>query len=66
MKVEREGDQTKLIHSTTYALMPNFRPLGWLLEKLVVHKSMIQNLNESVQNCKQMVEMQTQQKLAER
>lgn len=51
---------TKLIHITEYALMPVFRPIGWLVESLVIHKTMQKNLKESVQNCKKQIEKNSQ------
>lgn len=57
MKVEDNGDgSSTLFHRTEYQLMPKFRPLGWLLETLFIKKLMLEKLNESVQNCKQMIE----------
>ena len=56
MSLEPIKDQTRLIHTTEYTLLPGFRPLGWLLEKLIVHKSMLLDLHESVEVCKQMIE----------
>jgi carbon monoxide dehydrogenase subunit G len=47
---------TKLRHITEYALMPIFRPIGWLVESLSIHKIMKKNLHESVQNCKKQIE----------
>jgi carbon monoxide dehydrogenase subunit G len=59
MGVEESDSGAKLIHKTDYALMPNFRPLGWLLEKLFVHKTMVKNMNESIDNCKRILEMES-------
>ncbi len=59
ISVEDSNGGTKLIHKTDYALMPNFRPLGWLLEKLFVHKTMVKNMNESLDNCKRILEAET-------
>jgi len=47
---------TKLIHTTEYVLMPIFRPIGWMIGSLVIHKTMQKNLKESVQNCKYQIE----------
>ena len=57
MRVEDNGDGTStLFHSTDYQLMPNFRPLGELLEILFIKRLMRKNLNQSVANCKTMIE----------
>ena len=56
MRVEPRETGSNLYYTAEYALMPNFRPLGWLAENLFVHKSMVENLHRSVENCKRMVE----------
>ncbi|MDX1684448.1 MAG: SRPBCC family protein [Saprospiraceae bacterium] len=56
MKLEPTHGGTKLTHITKYELMPNLRPLGWLLETLFVKSAMIKNLNKSVDNCKAIIE----------
>lgn len=57
MRVEDNGDgNSTLFHKTEYQLMPKFRPMGWLLETLFIKKLMHEKLNESVQNCKLMIE----------
>jgi uncharacterized protein YndB with AHSA1/START domain len=57
MRVADNMDDTSTLHHTTeYQLMPNFRPLGWLLETLFIKRSMRKNLNKSVNNCKRMIE----------
>lgn len=56
MQVEPMDSGTKLIHITEYALMPVFRPLGWLAESIIMHKTITKNLQESVNNCKQIIE----------
>ena len=56
MRVEPMGEHSILHHTTEYQLMPTFRPLGWLLENLIVRREMERNLNESVERCKQMIE----------
>ena len=58
MEVENKDGESVLKHTTEYALMPVFRPLGWLIESLVVKKQMIKNLHQSVENCKQMIEQE--------
>lgn len=61
MRVEDNRDGTStLFHITEYQLMPKFRPLGWLLETLLVKKLMVRNLNETVENCKRMIEKNVQ------
>ncbi len=57
MRVESNGDESStLFHTTKYQLMPKFRPLGWLLETLFIKKQMQKKLEESVENCKSMIE----------
>lgn len=57
MRVEDNGDGTStLFHTTEYQLMPNARFLGGLLETLFMKKMMNRKLNESVENCKHMIE----------
>ncbi len=56
MRVEASNAGAKLTHITEYALMPKFSPLGWILEKLFVHRYMVKNLKQSVENCKRQIE----------
>ncbi|MCG2589471.1 SRPBCC family protein [Rhodohalobacter sulfatireducens] len=57
MRVEDNGDGTSILfHSTDYQLMPNFKLLGRLLETIFINRLMSKNLNQSVINCKQMIE----------
>lgn len=56
MKVEEEGEGTKFTHRTEYKLMPVFRPLGWLLEKLFASSMMERNLTQTVDNAARMIE----------
>lgn len=57
MRVADNMDGTcTLFHTTEYKLMPNFRPLGWFIETLFIKKVMVNSLNESVENCKRMIE----------
>lgn len=39
-----------------YRMYPSFRPLGWLLEKLVVHRQMSATFEEVVRRIKEIVE----------
>lgn len=36
--------------------MPVFRPLGWLIENVAIKKIMTKNLEQTVENCKRMIE----------
>ena len=56
MQTKPSGKGTELIHTTQYALLPVFRPLGWLIEALAIHNIMVKSLNESVENCKRNIE----------
>ena len=57
MRVEDNGDGTStLFHSTEYELMPKFRLLGGTLELLFIKRTMRNKLQESVGNCKRMIE----------
>jgi hypothetical protein len=57
MRVEDNGDGTStLFHTTEYQLLPNTRFLGNLLETLFIKRMMDRKLNESVVNCKRMIE----------
>lgn len=57
MRVEElEPGISILYHTTDYRLMPKFRPLGWLLEMLFIKRLMKKNLQQSVENCKQIIE----------
>lgn len=61
MRVDDNGDGTStLFHSTDYQLLPNFRPLGGLLEILFIKRLMRKNLNQSVINCKELIEKKYQ------
>lgn len=39
-----------------YRMYPSFRPLGWLLEKLIVHRQMSATLDEVVLRIKEIIE----------
>jgi carbon monoxide dehydrogenase subunit G len=54
--INAEKGGTRLLHETEYRMMPGFRPLGWLLEKLVIQRVMTKGMNQSVANFKKMVE----------
>lgn len=56
MRVEPANEGARLIHRTEYQLMPVFRPLGWLLEKLFIEDTMKRNLQTTVENAKSMIE----------
>lgn len=57
MRVEDNGNgASTLFHTTEYQLMPKFRPLGWLVEILFIKRLMKNNLQQSVDNCKQIIE----------
>ena len=56
MRVEPDGNGARLIHQTEYQLMPVFRPLGWVLEKLFAYRMMRSEFQQSVQNAKQLIE----------
>lgn len=57
MRVEDNGDGTStLFHTTEYQMMPNARFVGGLLEALFIKRLMNRKLNESVENCKRMIE----------
>ncbi len=62
MRVEENGDGKSTLHHTTeFKLMPNFRPLGWLLETLFIKRLMKKSLRQSVDNCKRMIEERVSQ-----
>ena len=54
--LEPVGNGTRLSQTTDFQVMPRFRPLGWLLEKLVVQRMISKQLREMVQGAKQMIE----------
>lgn len=59
MRIANNMDGTStLMHTTEYQLMPKFRPLGWLLETVFIKRLMRQNLDTSVNNCKELIEEQ--------
>lgn len=63
MRIEDNGDGTStLFHTTEYQLMPNARFLGGLLESLFIKRMMNRKLNESVENCKRMIESEFETK----
>jgi len=47
---------TRLRHETEYRMMPGFRPLGWLMEKLFIQRVMTNGMNQSVANFNGLVE----------
>lgn len=56
VRIEPNGRGSKLLHQTEFQVMPVFRPLGWLLEKLFVHRLMTAEMRETVQNLKRIIE----------
>jgi hypothetical protein len=49
MQVEPEGTGSSFLHRTEYQMIPRFRPIGWVLEKLVVNRTMRRQLTATVQ-----------------
>lgn len=63
MRIEDNGDGTStLFHTSEYQLMPKIRFLGALLETLFIKRMMNRKLNESVENCKRMIESEFEKK----
>lgn len=56
LKVDPQGSGTRFTHRTDYRLMPVFRPLGWVLEKLFAHRTMTSEMQQTVRNAKRMLE----------
>lgn len=50
MSVDANGTGTELRHHTEYQMMPRIRPLGWLLEKLIVNRTMSRQMTATVDN----------------
>ncbi len=51
-----EDGGTRMLHETEYRMMPGLRPLGWLMEKLFIHRMITKDLNQSVANLKRLLE----------
>ena len=56
MEVSPENNGTKFLHCTEFKMMPRFRPLGWVVEKLVGYRTMSKKLKETVDNVKRIIE----------
>lgn len=56
MRVEPAEDGAVLTHRVEFELLPRFRPLGWLLEKLFVERAFREGLEETQRNAKAMIE----------
>lgn len=63
MRVEDNGDGTStFFHTTEYQLMPNARFFGSFLETVFIRRVMNRKLNETVENCKSMIESEFERK----
>ena len=58
--VTREGSGTRYEQWMDYRYMPRFRPLGWLLEKLVVDRTVKKSFEGVVSGIKKTVESERQ------
>ena len=56
MEVSPENNGTKFRHCTEFKMMPRFRPLGWVVEKLFGYRTMSKKLKETVDNAKRIIE----------
>lgn len=56
MEVTPDGDGARLLHRTDFKMMPRFRPLGWLVEKLFGYRTMSKELRQTVDNAKRILE----------
>ena len=59
MQVAPDGQGTRLLHQTRYTMAPHFRPLGWLLEQLIVKRTMSREMHQSVDTLQNLVENQS-------
>ena len=60
MKVEPDGSGARLTQETEYKMMPDLRPLGWLLETVFAHRMMKKALGQTIANAKMLLEREQQ------
>lgn len=60
MEVEPEGKGARLHHRTEFAMLPVFRPLGWLAERVFGKRTMERELRRTVDNAKRIAEAESE------
>lgn len=55
LELDPANGYTRIHQTIDYELLPDFRPLGWLLERLFVHWLMQRSLNWTIRNLKRAV-----------
>ena len=58
MRVEPNGTGSRLVHRNDYQVLPVFRPLGWVIEKLFAEWLIRREMNQTVANAKRILETQ--------
>jgi hypothetical protein len=56
IRLEPEGDGTRWHHEMEIRVLPNVRPLGWLLERLVVRRKMQADFRRMLETAKDILE----------
>lgn len=59
-EITPEGSGTRYFQSMEYRYLPGFRPLGWLLEKLFISRSIQKSFQEITAGIKATVESESQ------
>lgn len=58
--VEPEGEHARLRQTVEFEALPALRPLGALLERLVIRRQMAKGLRETIGNAKRLIEAEAQ------
>jgi carbon monoxide dehydrogenase subunit G len=56
LTVTPEKNGTRFVHHTEYRLLPTFRPLGWLMERMFFHRRNVHDMRICIQAVKRIVE----------
>lgn len=56
MLVESDGEGSHLLHWTRFKMFPVFRPWGWLVEQVFGKRTMMREMQRTVENAKRILE----------
>jgi uncharacterized protein YndB with AHSA1/START domain len=59
IRLETEGTGTRWNHEMSFQMLPKLRPLGWLLEKLIVKRKMRSDFRRALQSAKEILERES-------
>lgn len=59
IELRPEGDGTRWLHEMDSRVLPQYRPLGWLLENMVGRRKMQSDFRRSLQGGKDLIERES-------